>query len=313
MSERAILRVRFTLASAPGVARKAVGGFLRYVQYRDKHEESRSAAPTRGEVAGMLKYVAHRDRSIARGRLFGPNGPAGDVERRELTSYVARSLRATAPVWGRDGKGQTFDRRRAVYSFVISPERAEGLDLERLTLAIVRQLEADLGGRVRWIAAEHRNTKHPHVHLVAAGIRELEDGTLGSWILSGSRLARAKYALALEVERQRGHHRDSGCSPDTAVGTPSPDRPTRPQASPGPSPANRGSVAAGRLGKGQGATPPDAGPRPPRPRRRLARRDRRQVLRSSHLGLHRLAARYRRDLARQAEEERRTRELERSR
>ena len=24
----------------------------------------------------MLKYVAHRDRSIARGRLFGPNGPA---------------------------------------------------------------------------------------------------------------------------------------------------------------------------------------------------------------------------------------------
>src|SRR2546430_14033215 len=82
VSERAILRVRFTLASAPVVARKAVGGFLRYVQYRDKHEESRSAAPTRGEVAGMLKYVAHRDRSIARGRLFGPNGPAGDMERR---------------------------------------------------------------------------------------------------------------------------------------------------------------------------------------------------------------------------------------
>jgi hypothetical protein len=316
VSDRNILRVKFDLAVAPAAARKALGGFLRYVQYRDKHDDQARVQSNGRVVEGMLKYVAHRDRAVQGGRLLGPSGLAGDAERRELTSFVAQSIRATAPVWGRDGKGRTFDRRRAVYRFVISPETAQGLDLQRLTLAAVAQLETDLAGPVRWIAAEHRNTQHPHVHLVVAGIRELNDGRMNSWLLSGSRLARMKGALALEIERQRGHCRASGSSSSTSAGRPAAvDTKALPPATREPS---------GRAGRvpGRPATLPVVWPirtlgarlrhpsasgsqrHPGRPFR---------LLRGSNIGLHRLAARYRQDLERQAEEERRSRGRERTR
>ena len=38
-STKVILAVRYTAASVAGRAGRAVGGFLRYVQYRDHHNE----------------------------------------------------------------------------------------------------------------------------------------------------------------------------------------------------------------------------------------------------------------------------------
>ena len=107
MRDRVILAVKYTPAAAPTALRKAVGGFLRYVQYRDKHADS----PARAEsVDGMLKYVAHRDRAAPQGRLFGPGGPAGDEERRELAAFVARAIAATKPQLIQRG-GELVDRR----------------------------------------------------------------------------------------------------------------------------------------------------------------------------------------------------------
>src|SRR5205823_6120336 len=133
VSDRCILAVKFTPASAPQALRKAVGGFLRYVQYRDKHSDLAPAPVSATTVEGMLKYVAHRDAAASRGRLFGAGGPCGDEERRAFAAFVARSVRTSSPLWGRESDGRRFDRRRAVYRFVVSPERAEGLDLSALT------------------------------------------------------------------------------------------------------------------------------------------------------------------------------------
>ena len=38
-SQRSILALRYTPVSVAGGVRKAVGGFVRYVQYRDQHLE----------------------------------------------------------------------------------------------------------------------------------------------------------------------------------------------------------------------------------------------------------------------------------
>lgn len=198
--DRVILAVKYTPAGAPKAVRKAVAGFLRYVQYRDQHADAGADEDRPASVDGLLKYVAFRDRARNEGRLFGPEGPAGDVERREFATYVAESVSSTRARRGPDG----IDRRRAVYRFVISPERAAGLDLKELTLAAVGRLQKESKtSDLRWIAAEHRNTAHPHVHLVLAGMRTNQRGGFSQLLLTKGRLAAMKEELALEISRQR--------------------------------------------------------------------------------------------------------------
>jgi len=193
--ERAILSIKYTPASNPRTVHKAVGGFLRYVQYRDHHQETE----TDPKVSGLLKYVAHRDRSSERGLLFDRRGRAGEAERTDLAAYVARS------VHGLDQR-QRANRRppRAVYRLVLSPERAQGLDLQRLTRAVMNQLERDIGRSLPpWVAAEHRNTKHPHVHIVMAARDEIAPGRFRGINVTRERLRRMKLGLEIDLGRQR--------------------------------------------------------------------------------------------------------------
>jgi hypothetical protein len=189
--------------------RRAVGGFLRYVQHRDLHPDSKPARPT-PEVSGLLKYVAYRDRANARAELFGPRGPLGSQERKDFAEFVARSIANSRPQPYQTRDGQTLDRRRAVSRFVISPERGQGLDLGALTKAAVGSLETEMAdGRLRWIAAIHRNTGHPHVHLVLAGMAGDRVGGYRRVDVTKPRLAVMKQAVAIEIERQRGERAPS--------------------------------------------------------------------------------------------------------
>ena len=94
MSERCIVRVKFTPAGAGAEVRRAVGGFLRYVQHRDLHPD---ATPQRSapKVTGLLKYVAYRDKASARAELFGPTGALGTQERKAFADFVALRYRAS--------------------------------------------------------------------------------------------------------------------------------------------------------------------------------------------------------------------------
>ncbi len=194
-AERSILAVKYTAVAATPDLRRAVGGFLRYVQYRDHHETA-----TGNEVGGLLKYVAYRDRAAAQGRLFDRHGPAGDEQRKRLGAFVVRSVR------GLSSTSESRRPERAVYRFVLSPERADGLDLRELTRATMGQLELDAGaeGLPPWIAAEHRNTAHPHVHIVMAARREVSPEQFRTLLLTRDRLARMKVAMHLDLARQRG-------------------------------------------------------------------------------------------------------------
>jgi hypothetical protein len=203
MSERCIVRVKFTPAGSAGEVRRAVGAFLRYVQHRDLHPDSKPNRST-PEVAGLLKYVAYRDRANTRAELFGPEGSLGSKERKEFAEFITRSIADSKPQPYQTRDGNEMDRRRAVSRFVISPERAQGLDLIALTQAAVGSLvsEMDAGG-LRWIAAIHRNTRHHHVHLVLAGMAEDSAGDYRRVDITKPRLEAMKQAVALEIERQR--------------------------------------------------------------------------------------------------------------
>jgi len=220
-SARSVLALRYTPVSIAGGVRKAVGGFLRYVQYRDQHAE-----PERdGGLDAYVRYVAHRDRTSPGGRVFGAEG--ADVDRRRFVDFVLRSTRGLEPRWVQDRGGKKVDRQRAVYTMVLSPEDWRGLDLRRLARCAMAQLEKDagVGGLGPWFAAEHRNTAHHHVHIVLAARRELSPGRFSTLVINRQRLQRMKDAIAREIDRQRAHER--------AMARPTPRVAIRELASPG--------------------------------------------------------------------------------
>src|SRR5580700_1318464 len=68
---------------------------------------------------------------------------------------------------------KTGDER--LWKLIISPEFGDLTDLRRLTADLMERVEKDLGTDVEWVAVEHHNTEHPHVHVVVRGLRT--DGT----------------------------------------------------------------------------------------------------------------------------------------
>lgn len=59
------------------------------------------------------------------------------------------------------------------FRFIVSPDDAlEMSDLRSFTRDLVGQIEKDLGTRLDWVAVDHWNTEHPHVHLIVRGVRD---------------------------------------------------------------------------------------------------------------------------------------------
>jgi hypothetical protein len=205
--------------SVAGGVRKAVGGYLRYMQFRDQDPQ-----PEReGGLDAFVRYVAHRDRTSPGGRTFGAEGSLTTVDRDRLVDYVARSTKGVEPKWVKTRNGKLEDRQRAVYQLVISPDDWHGLDLRQITRACMKQLEADAGpgGLGPWFAAEHRNTAHHHVQVVLAARREIAPGRFSTLIINRARLQRMKEAIWAEIELQRAPERErADATPARAIPSP---------------------------------------------------------------------------------------------
>ncbi len=68
-----------------------------------------------------------------------------------------------------DGWQGAGDER--VFKLIVSPEFGDRVDLSRLTRQLIQQMGEDLGTELEWVAVEHHNTEHPHVHVVVRGVR----------------------------------------------------------------------------------------------------------------------------------------------
>jgi hypothetical protein len=203
VAERCFVKVEFDPVASGSQVKRAVGGFLRYIQHRDLHPSARQGRSL-PEVAGLAKYIAYRDKASSRAELFGPQGSLGTRERKDFVTFVAGSIERSNPQLFRTRTGTVMDRRRAVSRFLISPESAPGLDLNELTRAAVTRLQSEMGvSDLRWMAAIHRNTAHHHVHLVLAGMRGDDIGGYRRVDITKPRLAAMKDALEWEIERQR--------------------------------------------------------------------------------------------------------------
>src|SRR5713226_4952365 len=73
-------------------------------------------------------------------------------------------LVATVNEWERDDG--------LMWSFIISPEDGDRIDLRQHVRDLVAGMERDLGTQLEWVAIDHHNTDEKHVHLLIRGVRE---------------------------------------------------------------------------------------------------------------------------------------------
>ena len=67
------------------------------------------------------------------------------------------------------------DGDRHHFRFIVSPDDARELaDLRQFTRDLMAQAGRDLGTKLDWVAVDHWNTEHPHVHVLVRG--KAEDG-----------------------------------------------------------------------------------------------------------------------------------------
>ncbi|QUD86053.1 DUF3363 domain-containing protein [Phenylobacterium montanum] len=154
-----------------------------------KLNPQRGAARGRGFVSAKavvahLRYLERDgvDRNGEKGRLYSAGRDVEDGQ-----AFLDR---------GREDRHQ--------FRFIVSPE--DGADLAdpmETTRALMRQMEADLGTKLDWVAVDHFNTGHPHTHVLVRGITD--DGKIlniaGDYIAHGIR-ERASEIVTLELGRQ---------------------------------------------------------------------------------------------------------------
>jgi type IV secretory pathway VirD2 relaxase len=111
------------------------------------HRNGRPRAPLSAHIAYLKREGVTRDGSPA--RMFDANSDGADDR-----AFADRCK---------------DDRHH--FRIIVSPEDAADLsDLREYTRDLVRQMEADLGTRLEWIAVDHWNTDNPHVHLLLRGV-----------------------------------------------------------------------------------------------------------------------------------------------
>ena len=101
--------------------------------------------------------------------------------------------------------GQAFADRcrndRHHFRFIVSPDDAQDLQsLRTFTRDLMGQAEVDLGTKLDWVAADHWNTEHPHIHILVRGKTDRDQDLVISrdYIANGMR-ARASQLVTIEL------------------------------------------------------------------------------------------------------------------
>ncbi|MDX3925919.1 MAG: DUF3363 domain-containing protein [Shinella sp.] len=123
---------------------------------------------SRGAVV-KARVIRHSARSA-------PLGTHLNYLRREGVTRGGEKARLFGPGTENADAGAFAERcqdDRHHFRFIVSPDDAlEMADLKSFTRDLVGQMEKDLGTRLDWMAVDHWNTEHPHVHLIVRGVRD---------------------------------------------------------------------------------------------------------------------------------------------
>ncbi|MDT3382422.1 DUF3363 domain-containing protein [Labrys neptuniae] len=220
-------RIRSTRAPK---AKSFINRVLRAAQ-RAGHIAGTRSARTMGGRPGHSTFGRGRT-AFGRSRLFAPMRRV--VVKTRIARHKGRAFRS-APVSAHlsylkregvsreGGRGVMFDVAtdraddlafaercrddRHHFRFIVSPEdAAEMSDLKAFTRDLARQMEADLGTRLDWVAADHWNTDNPHVHLIVRGVDDTgADLVIARDYVSRGLRSRAEDLVGLELGPRPEH------------------------------------------------------------------------------------------------------------
>ncbi|PWB88871.1 relaxase/mobilization nuclease domain-containing protein [Methylosinus sporium] len=136
----------------------------------------------RGRAASLLarRGLTSKSRGVVVKARVVRHGPKSAPLAAHL-SYLRRDgvTRDGAPGKMFDAGGDEADARnfaercdgdRHHFRFIVSPDDAAELsDLRNFTRDLMGQMARDLGTRVDWVAVDHWNTEHPHIHILVRG------------------------------------------------------------------------------------------------------------------------------------------------
>lgn len=150
-----------------------------------------------------MQYVASRSPGgwRAHGRYLSREGAQQEGARGLAFDASGRDV----AIEDRLGAWQKAGDRR-LWKVILSPEEGHRLDLREHTRELLAAMESDLGTRLEWVAIDHHNTAHSHVHVAIRG-RDDEGRTLAipaEYVREGIR-ARSQ-ALATRVLGYRTPH-----------------------------------------------------------------------------------------------------------
>ncbi|MFK4719676.1 type IV secretory pathway VirD2 relaxase [Bradyrhizobium niftali] len=174
-------RAKPFIAQALAAAQRAGGGVSRAGRLTG-HSQSRFG---RGRVAseranrlltGRSRLVTIKTRVVRHTVRSAPLAAHLGYLRREGVTRNGERAHLFGPET-EDADPRAFAERcqddRHHFRFIVSPEDAADMaDLKGFTRELVGQMEGDLGTKLDWVAVDHWNTQHPHVHILVRGIAD---------------------------------------------------------------------------------------------------------------------------------------------
>jgi hypothetical protein len=131
--------------------------------------QSRAGAATQFQRRAIVnvRYSSSRVKGSwkAHGRYLERESAAAkphSQEHERLDSQTGRPLHSIADEWHNAGDTRLF-------KVIISPEEGLAADLKTASSEMIRALEQRTGERLEWAGIVHRNTDHPHAHIILRG------------------------------------------------------------------------------------------------------------------------------------------------
>ncbi len=171
-------RIKPFIAQALAAAEKAGGRIARNGSIASR----RSSRFGRGRVAAVRanRLLTNRSRgAVVKGRFLRHATQHGKLAahlgylRREGVTRDGGKAKLFGPETD-DADPKAFAERceddRHHFRFIVSPDDAlEMADLKGFARDLMSQVEKDLTTRLDWVAVDHWNTEHPHVHIIVRG------------------------------------------------------------------------------------------------------------------------------------------------
>ncbi|MDX8495085.1 DUF3363 domain-containing protein [Mesorhizobium sp. VK22B] len=169
------------VAQALAAAKKAGGGISRAGRIVPRNR-SRFGHGQRASIQANRLITSRSRGAIVKARVVrhsvrtAPLGTHLNYLRREGVTRDGEKARLFGS-GTEDADGAAFAARaeddRHHFRFIVSPDDAlEMTDLKSFTRDLVSQMETDLDTKLDWVAVDHWNTEHPHIHLIVRGVRD---------------------------------------------------------------------------------------------------------------------------------------------